>query len=375
VTAVLLGAAPVVSARLIVPGAGAWIASLDLDLPDDAQVPSGRVVVTVGAETLTGTVDASASGRLGRRMRVQVVAGGGGWDRVLPAAGFHNDFGVTSSAVYQATAASLGEVVVDSAPVRLGVDFVRSAGPASRVFGDRPWYVDAAGVTRAGARPQAAASSEVELLEFDPVTRRAVLASAAIVWPGTVLTDSRYGAYVVRDVEQTFGEHGTRTVAWCETGHAYAVEGPGQRLARALGHAAREAIRPAFLRVHRYRIVTQGVDGRVSVQALQRGGEVPELLELVPVWPGVAAFHQDFVLGTVCLVAFADGDPARPVVVGFDVEAPTPVTKVGAGTTAVVLASATFTAWIAGVTAYVNGLAPGTLTAPSGHVATKLKAE
>lgn len=325
-TTILLNGLSAVAARLAIPGTGAWIADVDVDLALVPVVPSGRAVLVIGTETLLGTVDASGTGRMGEKARVQLVGGGGGWARNVPALHLHNDFGVTSTAVYSVTAASVGEVVLDTAPTVYGPDFVRSAGPASRVLAGVNWYVDATGITTVGPRLPRPLGLGVDILEWDPATKRAVLASDTIVWPGTLLVDERFGTATVRDVEQTFGPDGARVIAWCETGSDAGLESAGSRLARALGAVARESTGLPFLRRYKYRVVAQGVDGRLTLQAVAIGAGVPDLLQAIPIWPGVAGVEQKLVPGSIVLVAFVARDaplPPMPVVVGFDPDNPT----------------------------------------------------
>src|SRR4051812_45598130 len=106
----------VVSATIMTPGTGVWIADLDVDLDLSGVLPSGRAVLTIGTTILSGTIDPRASGKFGEKAHVQLVGGGGGWDKIVPAMHLHADFGVLSTAIFNVTAASVGEVVVDSVP-------------------------------------------------------------------------------------------------------------------------------------------------------------------------------------------------------------------------------------------------------------------
>jgi hypothetical protein len=381
--ALLFNGLPALSVRLSLPATGAWFADVSVDLPESGSVPSGRCVLTLGTDVLTGTVDPRMTGKKGFIVSVRVVAGGGGWDKSVPAVHLHNDAGVTSTAVYSVTAAAVGEVVTDTAPARVGVDYVRGAGPASRVLSGASWYVDASGVTVVGPRAPAVLAATADVLDWEPVTRRATVAYDSVVWPGTIISSPLFGDVIARDVEQSFVPDGVRATIWCEVSTAAGGDPVGGRLARALAAIARESVGAAYLRRHKYRVVLQGVDGRVTLQSIARGGAVPDLLQSVEVWPGVAGVTQTMGLGSTVLVAFVAGDPSLPVVAGFEAAggAPTLTTieadkvNIGAGTTAAVLSSTTLATWIATVTSYINGIAPGTLIAPAGHVSTKLFSE
>jgi len=367
---VLLNGQAATRARVSIPGTGAWMAELDIDLDATRIVPSGRVALTIGTDVLTGTIDPRSSGRMGERATVHVIAGGGGWDKIVPAVHLHNDFGVTSTSVYSVTAASVGEAVLDASPRVLGVDFVRSAGPASRVLAGVAWYVDATGITTIGPRAPRALGADATILEWDPLTMRAVIAADSIIWPGTLLVDTRFGTATVRDVEQTFDEAGVRAIAWCETGETSDVTSAGTRLARALASMARESVGATFMRTYRYRTVLQGVDGRLTLQAVTRGGPTPDILTAVSIWSGVAGASQKVTPGSVVLVGFIAGDASKPIVIGFDPDAPAQVevsfdaarVAVGAGTNPVAMASAPLLTFISQVAGYINGIAPGTVT-------------
>ena len=376
---VALNGADVLGLRLTIPATGPWLAEVEVE----GDAPAGRAVLTVGAEALVGTVDPRGTGRMGERVTVSLVGGGGGWDKRVPAQHLHNDFGVTSTAVYTVTAAAVGETVVDPAPRVLGADYVRSDGPASRVLRGAAWYVDAAGVTQIGTRPGRAMGDGIRILEWDALTRRAVLAADAIVWPGTLLVDPRFTSATVREVEQNWTADGARVLAWCETGSTPGDELAGNRLARSLGLLAREAVGVAYLREYPYRVVEQGVDGRLTLQAVSKTDGVPELLRAVTVWPGVAGVSHEYAPASVVLVGFVAGDPTKPAVVGFAEAGPEPAVTtiaagrvdIGAGTKAGLLADTSLLTWIGQITGYVNGLAPGTATPPSGYVAGKFFAE
>jgi hypothetical protein len=316
--ALLVGNTSAVSVRLIIPWVGAWLADVDLDLASTEVLPSGRVTAMVGSDTLMGTVDPFASGRFGEKARGRIIAGGGGWDRAVAARDFQNDAGLWSSAVLAATAAEIGESVVDATPILHGSHFVRAAGAASKVFLQRDWYVDAAGITRVGARTPVAAPADLDILSWDPTTRIAELASDSVVWPGTVLTDTRFNTVTVRAVEQRFGEGRARALAWCGTAAS-------SSLTSALGSVASHAVGATHLRLYRYRVVAQNSDERLLLQTVKPGGVVPDALP-IDVWPGMAGLSAEITPGTEVLLGFIEGDPAQPVVLALQSEAPLTLT-------------------------------------------------
>ncbi len=329
--------------RLVTPWIGAWFAEVELDLETmTAPLPSGRVVLTIGDEALVGRVDARATSRLGAKASVRVLAGGGGWDLPVRSQHFHNDAGVTLLAVAQATAAEVGEVVGSAPRVRLGVDYVRSAGPASRILHADPWYVNDIGVTRIEARAEESAPKDLEILGWDPASSVAELAPDVIVRPGWVLTDDRFGSQVVRDVEQTWSAAGTRASAFCATTAR-------SRLAGTLAHAVREFAGVAHLKSYRYRVVLMAGE-RVALQAVKKDAGMPDAIPLSLVYgvPGVTAVLTP---GQEVLVEFVAGDPAQPVVrsyvdgtpVSVKLDAVTLIT-LGLGTEPVALGASTLAA-------------------------------
>ncbi len=297
------------SVRLFQPWQGAWVADVDFDLEAIPVVPKGPVVLRIGTTVLLGTVDPDASGKFGEKARARVVGGGGGWHRNVGSRQFHNDAGVLSSAVILATAAELGEKAVDATPRRLGVDFERTAGAGRRVLDGRDWYVNLAGVTTVGPRAPAPMSPDVDVLAWDPQAARADVATDSILMPGTILVDPRFGRLTVRDVEQIFTAQGARGSAWCGTAAA-------PRLAGLLTSLVREAGQTATLKAYRYRVVSQGVDGRLTLQAVDPKSGAPDSIALPP-WYGVPGLKSLVTPGTEAAVIFLDGDPAQPAVVSF----------------------------------------------------------
>jgi hypothetical protein len=311
---ILLNGLNVTHARLILPWRGVWSAEIECEPTPAGTPPSGPAVLVVNESPMVGTVDAARSGMFGDAARVRVLGGSGGWHKLVQARQFHNDAGVLSTAVFMATGAEVGERVVEAAaPSRLGVDFMRGAGPASRVLDGRNWWVDpTSGTTIVGNRPTIPAAPDVTVVSWDPTTRVATLSADRLVLPGTILTSHMIGTAIVRDVEHVFsGDVGAQITAWCH-------EAEVARLPSMLASLAREACGVAYLKVYRYRIVVQGGDGRLTLQAVAKASGMPEVIKLVDTWPGMASVAAKYAPGTVCLVEFIDGDPTRPVVRGFE---------------------------------------------------------
>lgn len=306
-----------VSIRLLIPAIGSWVVVADLDLPSTAPLPTGRVTVSINGETLSGTVDPRESGRFGEKASVRVIAGAGAWNLPVKKQGFHNDAGLTTLDIAKQTAAVIGESVVEPAPLPLGVDWVRTEGMASRVLNGRPWYIDAAGVTQISTWPARPLPSGADVLMWDPDQRRAMVASDAIVWPGTTITDARFGEVVVRDVEHVFSEAGARAEVWCTP-----AQTPVSPLRSALTNMVRELAATANLRPYMYRIVKQGSDGRVDLQPVNPASGAPDLGP-TKIMAGQAGDEADYANGTVVVVQLIDGDQKLPRVTSFEDTVPT----------------------------------------------------
>lgn len=329
----------VVSVRWIAPWSGAWQADVDFDLAEVPVMPSGKAAIVVGTSgLLNGAIDERDAGKFGTKARARVVGGNGGWEKIVGARAYHNDAGVLSSAVITTTAAEVGEVVVDTAPTLLGAsDFIRTAGPASRVLAGLPWYVNTQGVTVIGPRPPIPTSpTSVEVLSWEPREQRAEVACDELLLPGSILVDpTRFGTVIVRDVEQTFDDKGARAIAWCVSSTPSKVAA-GNRLIAALGAIARETTGSPLLRSYRYRVL-KDIVGRYQLQAVKKTLGVPETIGPLSAWTGAAGVSAKLKPGAIVLVSFVEGDPGQPLLLGYQ-EDDTPLevkidatTKVGVG--------------------------------------------
>lgn len=345
-----VGKTNAVALRLLIPAIGAWVLTADLDLPASQPLPTGKVVVTIGQETLLGTVDDRATGRFGEKAKVRVIAGAGKWESDAKPQDFHNDAGVTSSLVLSATASAIGEVLVEDSPISYGTpDYMRTSGPARRVLDGRVWYLDAMGVTHVVvSRPTSPPSKDVEILSWDADQRVAILSTDTVVWPGTVLTDPRFDTVTVRDVEQVFSAQSSRVNAWC-------AKTEGTRLLTAFRTMIEELGGLAAMRCYQYRIQQENSDGRLFLQAVRRAAGVPDALPL-SIYPGMAGDTADHKPGSLCIVHFMEGDLKRPVVLGVDGTEPTErriysnVVKIGDASAQAVVTKADFNAFIVKLT-------------------------
>lgn len=295
------------AALVTIPGAGLWYAGVDLT--DDAAL-EGAVSLRFLDVEFSGYV--VAGDVVDGRARYRIVAGAGGWGTDLAPRAYANDAGLKVSKLIADAASEAGEPAPTSVPTTtLGPHFSRAAAPASFLLNHlapRAWYAGTDGVVTFAARPALAAPT-APTVDRDPAARRVTLAlaeSAAGILPGTA---TEYGT--AADVELEASPEGLRARLYA------APTGNPSRRAQALARLLRAHDPAARYRgVHEYRIVSQTAE-RLNLQPVRSRAQLPDLAR-VPVRagvPGVKALHKP---GSQVLVAFLDGDPSRPAVVGFD---------------------------------------------------------
>lgn len=312
---------PAVRAEIMIPYTGTWVADLDLDVEPQL---SGAVEVVLGTLRLNGTVAAASTGGFQLSGKVRVVGGAGGWGKELGGRGYHNDAGVKRSLVATDVATEVGEQLTVDASVdgSDGPDFVRVAGPASRifrqVFPDATWWVDTAGKSFVGPRPSTEITAEHEVLDADSRNLTAVIATEhpeAIV-PGGIITKRLREPLHIRDVMHVAGASEARSLVW---GTKVATTTPGNRIHSAISRIALEAFpRAPYAFLYRYRVVQLSGD-RLVLQVVKRAPGLPDILP-ISIWPGAAGVSFDCAAGCTVLVAFIEGDPSLPVVVAFEPE-------------------------------------------------------
>lgn len=319
-----------ISARVLMPKSGSWTADVEVNLDLVPIVPTGKAILAIGVGTnvLNGTIDDRATSRVGNKATIRLV-GGGGWNTPVPALHIHNDAGVLSTAVYAVTAASVGEppVIELGPPTLFGSDHVRTQGPASRVFAGVDWWVDVLGITHTGPRPPLPPPPLADIINWHTTSKVAEIASDVLIQPGMVLVDPRFGTATVEDVEQTFDANGSTAIAWCSqpslgAAAAALLASPpptsGSKLVRGLGALAKEAAGVSTLKKYPYRVIVQGPDGRLNLQSTVPTNGAPIFLVMIDIWAGVPGLSCKLTPASVVLVSFIGGDPAKPVVVGFD---------------------------------------------------------
>jgi hypothetical protein len=313
-SSITLAGRRVVRARLLVPWRGVPIVDCELDTAGDVSGlptsgPATLSIATPEPSSIVGTLDPRGTGTWGPKASARLVAGGGGWDQPVGRAQFHSRAGVASQSVYQTTASLVGEKVTDLAPIVFGADFVRMVGPASRVFGDRDWWVDlATGTTFVGTRAQATLAPSLTLADFDPLAMRVEIYGDTLVLPGTVLSDPRFNGatYTVRDVEHVFEASGGKATCLLAAANV-------STLSEALACMVRQFADTAHLKTYRYRYV-QASGGDLALQAI-----TPNAPDLNPIaqWTGLSGALDTLAPSTIVVVGFTGDVPPQPYIASY----------------------------------------------------------
>ncbi len=314
-----------ISTRITIPRRGVWVAHVELspDVPVEAvaaliavALPHGAVL-TVADTPLIGTIDPRGSGVFAQRAHLRIVGGGGAWDKEVIALDFSIPKAIVlSTMVYAATAAEVLELPpLDPIPKVYVERFSRTKGPASRVFGDRDWFMNPiTGSVVVSEWPPLPPDPLWTILDFDIGQKRAVISSGLLITPGMIVLDPRFGAeaLIIRDVEQTFDEHGSRAEVWfCDK--------PVSRLQEAFALAVREFAGTAYLKHYKYRFIVP-VLGQLALQAITPGA--PDL-NPIDQWTGLSGITASIAgqaalfPATEIIVGFAGGDPSEPYLVCY----------------------------------------------------------
>jgi hypothetical protein len=296
---------------------GAWIAELTL-MPSATSdvVPSGRVAITSsdGAIALSGTVDDDRTGAFADRRHLRVVGGAGGWSKSVRQQHYHSDIGLQLREVATTTAAEVGETAIVLAPKTLGLDYVRHAGLASQIFTDLgfDWWVGADGATRIGVRVQTLATPDIKALDWQPSASTVSFTAAALVEPGTILTDARFGTKVVRQVDAIIDDASVGGTLWIAD--AAPATGKQSEIVDAFSALANKATRAMYGRFFEYTVDVMSGD-RAELVAVSKG--VPNLVP-ASVWSGISGYKAKLRPGSRVLVGFREGDPTKPFIAFYE---------------------------------------------------------
>lgn len=298
-------------ARVQIPAWGASYADVTLD---GEFTISGKATLVIADLTIQGTVLSGGPGT--GRSFYRIVAGGGGWGKLLPSKSYSNDAGVKLATVLGDAASEAGETLDASTldqSAALASYWVRPADQACRILeqvASKNWYVGEDGKTRIGQRPGATLKASATLTSQTDLARGTVtLASDAIA---AILPGVTVNGIAAVDVEHEFTpDSGLRTTLWGQQNNT------NSRRIAAL-RAILQQLFPniKFAGLYEYRIVTQ--DGeRLNLQPVRVSLGMPTLSRVMvrPGLPGCKAQHS---LGSRVVVGFVNADATKPVVVSFE---------------------------------------------------------
>lgn len=298
------------------PWSGVWSVVADFDQRIDSL--EGRATVQIGDATLIGTFVPSLSGSFQLQSRAVIVGGNAGWRQVVDRAHEHSDAGVRARNIITKLAGQVGEPLgnVDT-DIVVGVDYVRVRGPASTAMDQlcigATWWLDDAGVTNVGTRPEVEIAGAYEVLDYEPRWKVATVTADRIdqVVPGCVLRNRLDEPVIVREVEATIADGKVRFECFGQEGVLTS------RLRRDLQAMIRHLVPELpYLSPVRYRISKANPgDNRWWLQAVSRDLGFPDTLPIpVRSFSGLKAEHA---LGAIVLVQFVEGDPTMPFICGF----------------------------------------------------------
>lgn len=309
---------PCSSVRLTAGYVGPW--QCEVELPYDDELPR-PTRVQIGSLTLVGTPLAGMDGTYATQRKARIVGGAAAWSNAVPRKGYHNDAGVKALEVAQDAARECGETLGSFVPARerVGIDFAREPGPASRaleaVIGTVAWWVDYDGRTNVGTRPvHVPSAASYTVLAYDPADRRATLHvdDPSLVRVGSTLTAGLEGARVVRELELVAsGDEGLRVHVWLG-----GADHDAGRLASLMAAITSRLTDGRLYGAYRYRVVSQAGDERLDLQAVDLELGLPDLRAITPC-PGVAGVHGVVPVSGQVLVMFAEGLRSRPYVIAY----------------------------------------------------------
>lgn len=303
----------VTRAMVQIPAWGLPWAEVETDSPEALE--DNAVELQIVDLTMAGT--AVTKGPYRGRSRYRIVAGSGGWGEVVEAKSYTSDeggggVGVLRSDVLRDVAGAAGEPIdLDDVEGVLGGHWTRQEGPAARTLelvSPRAWYAELDGVAHIGARPAVEYTGEATRMDgTDLAAGRIELAPDALsgLLPGAVV-DGLEAA----DIEVRFGAKGLRATVWAKHG------APTRGLTASIGRMVRQLMADRRLAGSwEYRVLQQ-VGERLDLQPVRTAPGLPFLTRVRSrLAPGHRVEHRP---GSLVLVTFIDGSPARPAVVGGD---------------------------------------------------------
>lgn len=297
---------PLLRATVTLPRCGVWTADVEAQ---SGETLSGDVTIELQGLRLVGTIEDGAPYR--ERGWYRVLGGKGGWRSVLPARAYRNEAGVKLTTVVNDAAREAGESVGTFAERRIGPGFVRPRAEAARVLDlltPDAWYVDPSGVTQIGSWPVVPYGLTYQLIDSRPDRKRVTLAAEDLTGlvPGATLEGMEAAS-----VRHELTPDGIRS-------QVYGTVGNVDRILRGLKALVGVLVHSTFyFGRYEYRVVDAS-DTHCDLVPARAALGLPDLANVV-MRSGVPGAGGSPAVGSSCEVMFLDGDPTRPVVVGYEV--------------------------------------------------------
>lgn len=300
-----LGGLPVERASLTLPKWGVPMAYVQVA---SGELLSGTVTLELAGSTHVMTI---VSGNVYRERGWYMLAGGAGqWGKHIGALSYRNAAGVKASQVLGSVARAAGETLGAVPVKRLGDFYALPAGEASAaldLISPEAWYVDEAGVTQVQARPAGAFSQSYVLMDRRPDRNRITVAAENILGlvPGVTIE-----GLTAATVRHELTPESIRSHVWGDFGI-------GDRLFGALKKII-ERVTASFSYFGRFEYRVESANGtHLDIRPARSALGMPKFVA-VPMRTGSPGASGTPAIGSSCEVMFLDGDPSRPVVVGFD---------------------------------------------------------
>jgi hypothetical protein len=269
---------------------------------------SGSVTFEIGDASFACTV--VAGDVYIERGWYRLVFGAGGWRKKIGPLSFRDGAGVKLSQVLRAAAAQAGETLGTFTDRRIGPAYASAEDAASEALDlltHEAWYVDSSGVTQIGARPAGTYGGEYQIIDkrLDRGLVTIATEDLAALVPGVSIE-----GIVVASVRIELTPSSLRAHLLADR------DGLGDRFAGALRRLVEWFTRETFYHGRYEYVVESTVSGYVDCRPARLSLGLPKLAN-VPMRAGSPGATGDPTAGSSCEIQFLDGDPTRPVCVGF----------------------------------------------------------
>ena len=310
-----LGGERVISGSITIPYYGALAA--DIVLASSATV-SAQTVLTIGDLSLVVHVVRQASFAGSRSYRL--VGGYGAWRDAIGPRYYSSAAALPLSMVLGDAAREIGEQVSVAASRTIGTQYVRSAGPASRVLEQLApdWWIAPDGTTTIGSRDGSPITTPATVAGYSGGKGRFDVATENMSdWlPGRTFTSQTItDPQTIGSTSITLENSGKVRLEVLNTAGAFA-----DRLSSGFDQIV-ASILPNLAYLAQWEFVIRAVHGSgpwtLDLEPTSTGCPLPGMTGLV-CYQGAAGVRGKPKTGATCLVGHRDGDPQRPYVSQYD---------------------------------------------------------